>query len=849
MSITTAFKGLRNDISKFIARRLSDKDSLESDKYTPKSWFHRAAIVPNDQLPPASGLGLVQSPYISQWTKMWGIQPIADLSKYRMMYNTVPIIKKAVDKTVATAISKGFSLDLPDTVENRNEILAYVKEWIAKQEDFHTNMSMLASDALVYGSSYAEIVYDEVDVSEKNAPALEHYTIPDPSEVVKMGENNVPFIQNMDVNNPGGLYYDVKAKGSAVWLKPLDPLWIRVRRDSFGNIFGFLQYLSTPPVAFTSENIIHIKFNPKTDWTNNAYGYSMLRSLIRTQEAIWQIENDMILISHACSKPPVIFSCGTEDEPWGEGDLTTFVAETTARGPGGDIYHRGDVKTTPLPFPASSLAPLLAHLDYHAEQRMVAMGVPPDLLGVHASSNRSVATVSMDDWINTIQQLQEQIADAFEEQLFRLIVEKQFGEGTPVPRLVWNQIYEKDQTIEMNKIIAAVNTGLITKNEGRAWMEELGKKLTPMTGGDSLQPIGPGQSQNETPIDTEEQSKYKDEEISASQMSAYYDPSYLYTPEEEELLVDKIIQEHSASEFSEPGIGNIGAPQNQLMYPVLSMPLKKKFESNIDDIRIKELTRHDDVIVYLVSGDAVSKKYDPEWKNTIAETNHDYIGGHSYVFAYIPENEIWISDLLEDKEGTIIHEFVERHLMKEDSISYENAHKEALKAEGLTDDEILTKEYISPEKVVAFLNESYLKHPTQDNVWKVGKKIITFDPSQGVLYISQGQKNIDKMLIRNESDLDKFSNKHKADKVEEEVDVLKSNVEEKYKAVENVVEAKYKEAIQKHIETEKQLNATNQIMTGMQTTLNSMQAKLDSQTATDNIVAAKKLELINKMLK
>jgi len=358
-------------------RKLSDKDSARYDQSTPGNWFQKLPNIGRDETPPKSGYGYVQSPYTSFFTKMWGVNPLTDLPKYRMMYRTVPIIKKAIDKTVATAISKGFEIELDVTVENRETILGYLKSWLEQQEDFKVHLQMLASDALTYGNAYAEIVYDETEVTEEmsDEPEFQRVEIPDPMENFSMGTDGIPTIKTVTYQGTGR-YLNISAQGNPVWIKPLDPLWMRVRRDSYGNIFGYLQYLSTPPVAFTNEKVIHIRFNPKSWWTENAYGTSMILSLVRTQEAIWTIENDLILISHACAKPPLIFSCGDkEDEPWTESQLNQFVTATSGRGPGGDIYHRGDVKSSPLPFPASSLAPLLAHLDYHVEQRMVALGV------------------------------------------------------------------------------------------------------------------------------------------------------------------------------------------------------------------------------------------------------------------------------------------------------------------------------------------------------------------------------------------------------------------------------------------------------------------------------------------
>lgn len=782
--------------SKFLAdRRLSDKESTTYDKYTPTNWFNRLPIIPQEQTPPKSGFGYTQSPYISQWTTMWGVNPLTDLPKYRMMYRTVPIIKKAIDKTVATAISKGFELDLPADADRREEILEYIKDWIAQQEDFKLTLQQLASDALVYGNAYAEIVYDEIDMTEERSgdPEFNRVEIPDPHEDYKIGEHGIPYLPTVNYQGDGS-YLNVMAKGNPVWIKPLDPLWMRVRRDSYGNIYGYLQYLSTPPVAFTNEKVIHIRFNPKSWWTENAYGTSQLMSLIRTQEAIWTIENDLILISHACAKPPLIFSCGKNpdgsmEEPWTEGQFTQFVSVTNGRGPGGDIYHRGDVESKPLPFPASSLAPLLAHLDYHVEQRMICMGVPPDLLGVHASSNRSTAMVTMDDWVNTIQLLQQQIADAIQEQLFKAIVEKAFGEGTPVPEMVWNQVYEKDMDAEVQKVMALRSGNIITTNEARAWLSEVGKKLEPVTGGDSLLPPMAYMPTDEQKQEMPAEDSVFEEEIEPSKMKAEYSNVTVKKP----LIYETKPEPEEASDgFAQPGAPS-GTGQSQkpdkLLYPLLKKHVIAKakemygpstigisnpklraeygrvgenlpLEKDLTNVKIKLLESHGNVETWLVSGDKVAARYSKDWKHSGEDGIHDYIGGHHFVFDYIPENEIWVSDLDELPQKTALHEFVERKAMKDEGMTYADAHIKALKAEGTPDTDIQKRSYLQPKQVKETLGTIYPKIEEKECTWKLGDKVISFDEHAGIIYVHHNDKIVDQLLVRSSEDIEKFVRKY-----------------------------------------------------------------------------------------
>jgi len=1159
--------------NKFVAeRRMSDKESTRYDKYTPQNWFQKLPIVPQEETPPASGYGYVQSPYVSQWAKMWGVNPLTDLPKYRMMYRTVPIVKKAIDKTVATAISKGFEIDLPSTVDHREDILEYLKSWIDQQEDFKIHLQMLASDALTYGNAFAEIVYDEIEVTEERStdPEFQRVEIPDPHEDYKIGEHGIPYLPTVNYNGDGK-YLKVAAKGNPVWIKPLDPLWMRVRRDSYGNVFGYLQYLSTPPVAFTNDKTIHIRFNPKSWWTENAYGCiwenelvytpnglkrvldisegdsiytynnnevtetaveklidngiqdsyelqtthrsliatdihpflmedgtwkqlrditigdkivtirnsgdsiqhitlntpvttgrnlnkdiiipkqvtlelarfwgfmlgdgwlinngisfalgiddecnkyyiklaqklfnvnvkysdyrqaiinskeineffklnswiqgshnkcipdwilssddstkfefiegfidadgyrysdkqsktiyqmcnieicnynllrnikiildslgfksgnvrkrtsrinksfingreiknsndsymlnftynkfeknliiesvksisytgkrhvydiavkgdshnfivnglvahntSMLMSLVRTQEAIWTIENDLILISHACAKPPLVFACGDNtEEPWTEGQFTAFVGATSSRGPGGDIYHRGDVQAKPLPFPASSLAPLLAHLDYHKEQRMISLGVPPDLLGVHASSNRSVATVSFDDWINTIQLLQQQMGDAVQEQLFKPIVEKAFGEGCPVPNMVWNQVYEKDDAAEIQKVMTLRAASIITVNEARAWLGEVGKNFEPVEGGDSLLP-----PEIQMPVEESSPEMPGEDEIlgdsvveaKASERSSPDKTSTnllkkgvkkIFGAEEEEYtdikirppkVVEKETLEADIQGFAEPGTSSGTGIRDTTIYPLLErdgdkrrkVPVytkkdKKDFlskiasklqtmefapiraeqdklsgqsndsadypEKDLRNVKIEKLEERDGVEVWIIDSQIAASRYDEKWG---VNDGKRWQAGHHRVFDYIPENHIWLSDLVtvEERSKIILHEFTELKAM-EAGKTYADAHLLALKTEGaLTEAEIQKRSYIQPEEVKTTFTRLYPKIEEKENHWKIGDKEIIFDDIAGIIFLKSGDKIIDQTLIRGSEDLSKFLTKH-----------------------------------------------------------------------------------------
>jgi len=59
------------------------------------------------------------------------------------------------------------------------------------------------------------------------------------------------------------------------------------------------------------------------------------------------------------------------------------------------------------------------------------------------------------------------------------------------------------------------------------------------------------------------------------------------------------------------------------------------------------------------------------------------LGGHGYVYDFVPKDEIWIEQLENSKDMifNLIHELYERYLMKKKDLSYEDAHEKAAKME------------------------------------------------------------------------------------------------------------------------------------------------------------------------
>jgi hypothetical protein len=105
--------------------------------------------------------------------------------------------------------------------------------------------------------------------------------------------------------------------------------------------------------------------------------------------------------------------------------------------------------------------------------------------------------------------------------------------------------------------------------------------------------------------------------------------------------------------------------------------LGQKFEQvwqKIKRLKIKTSTNEktligtiDNMKIFIVDGDAV--------KNNI---NIDFVeGGNDAVYDFIPQNEIWVDQHIDknDHHFIVFHEFIERLLMKDYKLTYNEAHE------------------------------------------------------------------------------------------------------------------------------------------------------------------------------
>ncbi len=104
------------------------------------------------------------------------------------------------------------------------------------------------------------------------------------------------------------------------------------------------------------------------------------------------------------------------------------------------------------------------------------------------------------------------------------------------------------------------------------------------------------------------------------------------------------------------------------------MQAVKKFTQRgvIPDFKIRTTKQGKNNII-LVDGSIVRQYIDPWF----------VCGGHGFVYAYIPKNEIWIDAHMDARDipHVIVHEALEQQLMRADKKPYDSAHEYATVAE------------------------------------------------------------------------------------------------------------------------------------------------------------------------
>ncbi len=444
---------------------------------------------------PGLGMGFTVYPYVAVWEKIWGAVPTEDYQKYKQYYTQEPFIRATIDLHTQMTISQGFELDYP-----LETVVKDVREFLDRH-DFTNLLKILVKDMFVFGNAYCEVVrtWYCLDPGEHDLEALRISY----KTTTKDGKRYW-WTDRMEVaDRHNKMYPDhklVNKYGEITRFKPLDPMYMRVRRDAYGTILGYVQYYVFPLVTFLADEMIHIRYMP-TSWTyESIYGVSMLRPILFHQELIKNYEQTMGAIMNVFLKPMFLVRVGganTAGLPAPEVSAQQY--NTVKRffqqaQPGQSLVIRATtpVQVDPIDPPIDRMQSTAFWLQWLHNMRTYALTVPKfftDPAGLSRATAQTVEKAYFTFTNSNRQSLNAQL----ERSVMTMVMQSLYGELADeiikefgVPKFIWKP--QKEDTLEdkAKTYLPLYASRILTKNEVRKALgfepldeEELQKQLGP----------------------------------------------------------------------------------------------------------------------------------------------------------------------------------------------------------------------------------------------------------------------------------------------------------------------------------------------------------------------------------
>ena len=509
------------------------------------------------ETPPGSGLAFKFSPYMQFYTKVYGVMPNADLTKYRLIYRNQPDVKARIDKRVNLAVGKGFTIQCDDPAGK--DAAEWLNKW-ARDIKLDLMLQSAGSDMVTYGTAAQELTWSTmlaglaIDNKEEKTvpinpgesseseysirgplrgwveetgicPKCRQYTLMGIRQIgsTKAAEASYTFYGDInsfaaylctnpeckaDPNNPESMPYssavsgqqfmeqvakinssrfdgqDIKviqptapeAGASITYIKDLDILYIRPRADAYGNIFGYYQWINYPPVLLGPSAVIWYRWNIKSWGYETIYGTSDLMPVIRYVDMRTQFENDMVVWEHTYPHPVIHLMAGTTERPYTDDQMKALAAAWRKRQSGSDFLTKGDISSEVIQTQVGGRGggALIEWLNYLNVQIHSPLGIPDSLMGTQGApqggqgSNRSTATVAMEDVIVQAELLQKALSRPWEQDMFPIMLRAQ-GFSEEVCELyyyfAWKPVFEEDPNTRMTNITNFRKAGIYSINQ------------------------------------------------------------------------------------------------------------------------------------------------------------------------------------------------------------------------------------------------------------------------------------------------------------------------------------------------------------------------------------------------
>ena len=316
---------------------------------------------------------------------------------YEEFYKTDPVVRSSINILAEMIVGGGYHLISDDENAERK-----VAEFLDKVH-FETLILEAVKDMLVYGNSFIEKVWDG-------------------KELVK--------------------------------LKILPPKTMRVIRDKYGNVLGYVQVVNGETVNFEPHEIMHLKYDPIG---NNAYGLSLIHPVVELLKVKKQVIEDIALILHRYAAPKIIWKTPNPAVAKQLADTLSTLA------PDEDIIVTDNVDVEPIKIdPQARFNYVIEYLD-----RQIFEGLGAPQLWYIRNATQASAEIMNDIVSNRVQAIQKYLKREIEEEIIKPLA----GEKV---RFEWGIPRSEIESLTINDVAQLVRFGAITPFQAQELLVKMG---------------------------------------------------------------------------------------------------------------------------------------------------------------------------------------------------------------------------------------------------------------------------------------------------------------------------------------------------------------------------------------
>lgn len=407
--------------------------------------------------------------YMSFRNTYWGQQHPVNYKLLYKMYKEDPVVNSAINLTKDFVVGDGWELIGDEGSELHRKRL----ERILNKNNFTNTLNDLVLCLLIYGDAYLELVRS--DTGRKKF-AAECDIVKHDVSLGSFGSHSWTeekglkrcYIDDREVQQPEfekQWEYEYKSKaGTVKKMVPMDPSTVRVDYNEHGEPIKYIQRVLHRRVDFYPDEVVHFSLNKIGA---RVYGHSPMQSLLVTLQAKQNAENYTNDFFKRGAMPRMVYVLPGNYQK----DMVDRFKNTLATlQPQQDVVLTGgqEVKVQDVA-PHNSDMQFIELLKYLRLNILIALQVPPSMIGISEGANRSNSTVQMQAFDRRVHALKSIIADILNWQLF---TSENFGSDDVVFKFQDKNVRENLLKAQEAQLLSTmVATGIVTANEVRDKLE------------------------------------------------------------------------------------------------------------------------------------------------------------------------------------------------------------------------------------------------------------------------------------------------------------------------------------------------------------------------------------------